>query len=392
MSISKFSRRLFLGALPSGLVGLGLAKELGSSPLSSHQDLELKINKYNDLGKTGLKVGDVSCGAISFFEPNVMRYAVDMGVNYFDTAEGYMNGNSEKYIGQALGDIRDKVIIATKHIYGPRNPISRDNVIQRMNSSLRRLKTDHVDVAMVHNLGDLTLLDNENLLAGYEQLKKEGKVRFTGFSTHNAQVTLKQALERDFVQVVLVIYNHMEGPAIEPQIKSVREKGIGVIAMKVFAGGKQGNLKSMISPTVSYSQAAIRWVLSNPNIDCCIPTMSSYSHVEEYVTASGQPLNRGDIGIIAAYQKQAGNQYCRVSCTECLSACPHNVAINDVLRYAMYYEDYRREKDAMQHYSDLDELRKPVDCSRCEGPCTSACPHGLPVRDKLIKAHDLLKA
>jgi predicted aldo/keto reductase-like oxidoreductase len=390
--MSKLSRRHFLSALPSGLMGLGLAGELKAASSSAGQDTELKIKKYNILGKTGLKVGDVSCGAISFFEPNVMRYAVDMGVNYFDTAEGYMNGNSEKYIGQALGGIRDKILIATKHPFAGRTPITKDGLIQRMNSSLKRLNTDHVDVAMAHNVSDLSLLDNEDLLAGYEQLKKEGKVRFTGFSTHNAQVTLKQAVDREFVQVVLVIYNHLEGPAIEPLIEAVKKKGIGVVAMKVFAGGKQGNLKSLVSPTVSYSQAAIRWVLSNPVVDCCIPTMSSYSHVEEYVSASGQPLDRGDLEIIAAYREQASGQYCRVSCTDCLSACPGNVAINDVLRYTMYYEDYRREKDAIEHYSALDDARKPTDCSRCAGPCVSACPHGLRVKEKLIRAHDLLRA
>jgi len=78
-----------------------------------------------------------------------MRYAVDMGVNYFDTAESYMNGNSEKYIGQALEGIRDKVFLATKHSFGGRNPATRDSVIQRMNMSLKRLKTDFVDVALI---------------------------------------------------------------------------------------------------------------------------------------------------------------------------------------------------------------------------------------------------
>ena len=130
--MSKLSRRHFLGALPSGLLGLGLPGKLDSASLSGGQVAELKIKKYNMLGKTELKVSDVSCGAISFFEPNVMRYAVDMGVNYFDTAEGYMNGNSEKYIGQALAGIRDKVLITTKHPHGGRNPITRENVIQRM--------------------------------------------------------------------------------------------------------------------------------------------------------------------------------------------------------------------------------------------------------------------
>jgi predicted aldo/keto reductase-like oxidoreductase len=127
----------------------------------------------------------------------------------------------------------------------------------------------------------------------------------------------------------------MEGEEIEPLIEQLRRKGIGTVAMKVFAGGKHGNLKSLISQEVSYPQAAIRWVMTNPNVDCCIPTMSSYSHVEEYVETSGKPMNRADLKMIAEYQRQTTDQYCRVSCDQCLSSCPNNVAVNDVLRYGI---------------------------------------------------------
>jgi len=162
--------------------------------------------------------------------------------------------------------------------------------------------------------------------------------------------------------------------------------------MKVFAGGMHGNLKSLISKEVSYPQAAIRWVLSNPNVDCCIVTMSSYSHVEEYVATSGKSLTRADMGLITTYKEQASRHYCRVSCQECLDACPNNVAINEVLRYKMYFENYRMEKEAMQYYADLEEMRKPFLCYNCQGFCESACLHGLKVRDKLIQAHQILKA
>ncbi|MCG2815708.1 MAG: aldo/keto reductase, partial [Candidatus Aminicenantes bacterium] len=126
--MSKWSRRRFLSTLPTGVLGIGLAgtgKASASSLSSTEVEPVLRIKKYNPLGKTGLKVSDISCGAISFFEPNVMRYAADLGVNYFDTAEGYMNTHSESYIGQALNGIRDKVYIATKHAYNPRQRISR---------------------------------------------------------------------------------------------------------------------------------------------------------------------------------------------------------------------------------------------------------------------------
>jgi len=392
--MANVSRRNFFKALTSGVLGISLAKNarpsLKNTGAAQSGSSPIKIQKYNTLGKTGIKVPDVSCGAISFFEPNVLRYAYELGVTYFDTAEGYMRTKSEIFIGQALKEVRDKITITTKHPYSPRMQITRENIFKRMEESLKRMQTDYVDIAMIHQANDLGILENEEIQAAYSQLKKEGKIRFTGFSTHNPTLTMKQALDNDFAQVILFIYNHMEGQEIEPLIKQVHQKGIGTVVMKVFAGGKQGNLKSLISQEVSYPQAAIRWVLSNPNIDCCIPTMSSYSHVEEYVAASGKTLNRDDLKMIAEYQRQANNQYCRVSCQECLSSCPDNVAVNDVLRYKMYFEDYRMEREAMRYYAELEESAKPLNCSNCSGYCEKACPFGLKVKSKLVHAHEVL--
>lgn len=380
--------------LTSGILGLGLAGKGGATeaaPKSIQSGAEPRVKKYNPFGKTGLKVSDVSCGAISLFEPNVLRYAYECGVTYFDTAEGYLRTKSESFIGQALKDVRDKVTITTKHWQDFNSKIEKTKVIERMEASLKRLQTDHVDVAMVHNVDDLTpLLANDELLGAYDQLKKDGKVRFSGFSTHNAKVTLKQALASDFAQVVLVIYNHLEGPQIEPLIKEVRQKGIATVAMKVMAGGAQGNLKSLVNQEISYPQAAIRWVLSNPDVDCCIPTMSSYAHVEEYVASSGKPLDRASLKLIASYQKQAQHLYCRVSCKECLSVCPSHVAVNDVLRYAMYFENYGIEKEAIRYYAELAPGQKAFACSECPGHCQSACPYGLKVKDRLIHSHEIL--
>ena len=94
--------------------------------------------------------------------------------------------------------------------------------------------------------------------------------------------------------------------------------------------------------------------------------------------------------VIAEYQRQVSQHYCRVSCSECLSACPHSVAINDVLRYGMYFEDYGMEKEAMSYYAELEEGKKPLICASCSGNCGSACPYGLKIKEKLIHAHEIL--
>jgi predicted aldo/keto reductase-like oxidoreductase len=390
-------RRNFVKAMTSGLFGLGIAKHMSASPsrfVPGQKEAELpNIKKYKDFGKTGLKVPDVSFGAISLFEPNVLRYAYERGVTYFDTAESYLRMRGEAYVGQGLKEVRDKVIITTKHGQNFRQKIEKAAFIERIEASLKRLQTDYIDIAMVHSLDDLSLvLNNQELMSAYDQLKKDGKIRFTGFSTHNAKQTLKQALDSDFAKVILFQYNHMEGKAIEPLIKAVREKGIGTVAMKIFAGGMQGNLKSMVNQETSYPQAAIRWVMSNPDVDTCIPTMSSYSHVEEYVGASGQPMDRASVQMLASYREQVQNVYCRVSCRECMSACPSHVAVNDVMRYAMYFEHYRMEKDAIGYYAEMEAESKPLGCSNCAGYCERACPYGLQVKTRLLHAHEILTA
>jgi predicted aldo/keto reductase-like oxidoreductase len=237
-------------------------------------------------------------GAINLFNANVLRYAFDCGVNHFDTAEGYLNMNSEKMLGQALKDVRSKAIITSKYL----------------------LRTP----------ADL----------------------------------LKKAVPAGIWEVVLFIYNHMEGPAIEP----------------------------LVSEKQRYSQAAIRWTLGNPHINACIVTMSTFSHVDEYVAVSGTPLQRGDSPVLSHYRLEAGPHYCRVSCGQCLSACPKGVAVNEVLRYAMYFENYGMEKNAVDLYRQLDPARKPAACLSCVGPCEAACPHGLAVKAKLIRSHGLLAA
>jgi len=402
--MSIINRRNFFAGIGTGILGLSIGKHASASPAGIPSveggaaiSAEPRIKKYVTLGNTGLKVSDLIFGSTSFFSPNVAEYAYDLGVTCFDTAENYMGGKAEEYFGKALKGKRDKVVIITKH-FGRRSPgqkLTGKMLIEKVDASLKSLKTDYLDVVFFHRLETFDEIKDTDLLPTYEQLKKEGKIRFTGFSTHHAPVTLKECFDpkyKDFVQVVMFMYNHMEGKKIEPNIKKLHEKGIGTIAMKTMAGGKQGNLKSFVDDKVSYPQVAISWVLGNPDVDCAVLSMRSFSHAEEYIGASGRRMKRDDIAMLKRYRRDVNNEYCRVSCNECESSCPRGVAISDIMRYEMYFADYGHEKEAMDEYALLDKKRKPISCAGCSGYCTTACPFGLKVKDRLINTHEMLSA
>jgi aryl-alcohol dehydrogenase-like predicted oxidoreductase len=289
--MKSISRRTFLAGLAAGGAGALLA---GRSHTRQFDD-EPKIQTYNELGRTGIEVSDIMFGAGALYEPDVVRYAFDRGINGFDTAAGYTGMVSEEHIGIGLKGVRDKAVIITKQGFSRREPFDRDTAIKTLESSLKKLQTDYVDGLFIHSTASLDLLKNEELLDTFLQFKKEGKVRFTGFSTHDEKVTLAECVKpeyEDFVDAVMFRYNHVEGKSIEPLVATMRKKGIGTIAMKTLMGKKPEDLDTFVNDQMSYPQAAIAWVLSNKNIDCAVLSMESFELVDSFVGASGKRLER----------------------------------------------------------------------------------------------------
>jgi predicted aldo/keto reductase-like oxidoreductase len=340
-----------------------------------------RIRRYVKLGDTGITISDVIFGAGALYEPDMVRHAYDRGVTGFDTDALYTSGRSEESIGSALKGVRDKCCIITKQSFSRRNPADRKTITQTLERSLRRLQTDYVDGLFVHSMEEMNALHDDVVIESFMRFKKEGKIRFTGFSTHNERVTLAECVKARYdgiADVVMFRYNHMEGKSIEPLIAAVNKKGIGTIAMKTLAGGKQGKLKEFV------------WVLANERVDCAVMSMGNYSAVDSYVGASGMEFDRSGHSLLRKYRDAVDGTYCRVTCTACEGACPLNVAISDIMRYEMYYLDYGHQKKAIRQYATLDAARKPAACATCAGQCTRACPHGLQVRDRLLRAHEIL--
>jgi predicted aldo/keto reductase-like oxidoreductase len=385
-------RREFL-RLGAG-AALGLAAGVQSAPPAA--PAEGHIRRYVRLGRTGLEVSDISFGSASSSDPALVRYALDRGVNYFDTAESYRFGYSEEAMGAALLGIRDKVILASKTKAGAGE--ARTEMMRALEGSLRRLRTDHVDVYFNHAVNDVRRLQNEEWWAFTELAKRQGKIRFRGMSGHGSHLIecLDYAIAHDLVDVILVAYNFGQDPdfydelrhafhfvAMQPGLPRVleraRQKDIGVIAMKTLMGARLNDMRSYEQRGVTFAQAAFRWVLSSPRVDALLISMTSEDEIAEYVGASGDArVSEEDLRLLGIYAALHAANYCQHGCDACEGSCPQHVAIAEVLRTRMYAVDYRNLLLARTDYAKLGDGASA--CFACaHQPCLMACPKGIPI-------------
>jgi len=189
----------------------------------------------------------------------------------------------------------------------------------------------------------------------------------------------------------MVAYNFRNWPDLTLILRDARARGVGVVVMKTLKGARHTVL-SDFTPTEreSFSQAAFKWVLSNPNVSGLVVTINRMSQVDEYLYASGQALQPEDIALLEKYDRLIAQDYCRPGCGECLSSCPYEVPVNDIFRYAMYYENYGQQRLAMEAYSTLPAASNASQCLSCSAPCQQACPFGLPIKEKMLRFHPLL--
>ena len=405
MSDSSIDRREFLrrGALAGASVGL-----LPLAASSALAALEPRVKAQRTLGRTGLRVSDVGFGSYNL-DGNVplVRHAIERGINYFATAESYQDGRSEETLGSALRGQRERILLASK--VGAKAHASRAALMKSLDASLRRLRTDRIDVYFNHAVNDVARLQNPEWHEFVSRAKQAGKLRFSGMSGHGGKLIecLDYALDHSLVDVVLVGYNFGQDPAffqrltksldfvaIQPDLPRVlakaRAQGVGVIAMKTLRGAKLNDMRPYESGGATFAQAALRWVLSGGNVDALVVTMSDRGQVDEYLGASGwQPPSRTEERLLERYEARNGATQCRYGCSDCLSACPAGVAISDVLRTRMYAEDYGDLGFARSEYAALGAGASA--CLSCaHRACTDACPHGLDIPELTTRAHRTL--
>jgi predicted aldo/keto reductase-like oxidoreductase len=340
---------------------------------------------YRTLGRTGLKISVVSFGAMLTPEPEVIRVAIDQGVNYIDTARKYMGGKNEEIVGKAVKGVRDKVFIATKTL--PEST-SKADIIRDVETSLKTLGTDHIDVIQLHNLTDKGRIFIAETREALTLLKKQGKIRFCGVTTHKNEVEVLNALADDpdrFFDTCLVKYNFKAEKAVSVAIDRAAAAGIGIIAMKTQIGGYDTTGLGKVSA----HQAALKWALQNPKVAAAIPGMKNMSQLREDIAVMGMSFSYADLRRLDRYAEAIAPFYCSF-CGSCEAGCPRGVEISTVNRSLMYAEGgYRDVSLARATYAELPPQATAAACSDCDG-CSARCVNGLDISAKMERARLLL--
>ena len=368
-----------------------------------------EVRRYAKLGRTGFEISDISFGSSSLRpgQEDLVSLALDRGINYFDTAEGYTRGQSETVLGKVLKGKRDQVVITSKVVTQPDS--SADWLMAALEGSLRRLQMDHVDIYMNHAVNDIAVMKNPEWHAFIDKAKQQGKILYAGMSGHAGRLIecLDYVFDEDLVDAVLVAHNFGQDPAFYERVTRSMDfvatqqdlprvlakgkaKNVGVTVMKTLKGGRLNDMRPFEKGGATYAQAALRWVLSNPHVDAAVITMNSAAKIDEFLGASGwRELAGGDMDLLERYARLNGESYCRHVCNDCEGACPYGVPIAEVLRTRMYAVDYRDTALAREEYALLET--NAAACLSCDGqPCAKACTHGIPIDRYCGPTHRLL--
>jgi aryl-alcohol dehydrogenase-like predicted oxidoreductase len=424
----QWNRREFI-AKPAAL--LAATHLLGNSALLLGEALQAKPvpapagtspkTLHRTLGKTNVKLPIVSMGVMNADVPGLVRRSYEIGVRHFDTAAGYQQGRNEEMVGSVIKEmgVRDNVIISTKiarpgrgreggaqpSVLSPADEKAR--FLEAFAGCLKRLQMDHVDILYAHSCDSEADVNAEGVLEALTQLKKEGKTRFIGASSHQAEMALKQAMKLDVYDVMLIPMNYTmassEGlqkwkdeaakfglklsltyEGLAQAIDEAAQKGIGIVAMKTQAGGVVRPDPKSGKPLPPASQtAALKWVLRHPSITTAIPGYTTYEQMEQnFSVASNLDFTPAEEDFLSGKNTVAEAQFCR-QCGQCVVDCPLGVNIPQLMRshmYAVQYANYSLAAQTMTAISNGKGLAACGDCEACAAKCRNSVNIAMKIR------------
>jgi predicted aldo/keto reductase-like oxidoreductase len=379
------NRRGFLKSSLLGTTGALISTSVLASKNYTRDTEPVVIRRQ--LGKTGIELPIVSFGVMRSDNPSLIKSAFQKGFVLFDTAHVYQDGRNETMLGEFFKDVkRESFVLATKVLPDDMNRetgelgpgATKENILTKFDLSLKRLQLKYVDILYFHAVSNSTAALAPQMLEAFSELKKQGKVRFVGMSTHkNEPEVIQAAIDSNFYDVVLTTINFSQGHAdkTREKIALAAEKGIGIVAMKTMAGGFSD--KERTHPI--NCSAALKWVLQDKNICTAIPGIVTFDQmIQNFSVMENLEMTEQEKADLEA-SKQLAGLYCD-GCGECLLQCKKHLPVNEFMRAFMYTYGYRQVEKASAILDQMAVRTNPCgDCSACEVKCVK----GFPVQERI---------
>jgi len=298
---------------------------------------------------------------------NVVRHALDLGVTYIDTANGYLD--SEEKIGRAIVGRRHQLVISSKS-----HATTKQGILQHIELSLRRLKTDYIDLYQCHHVSKPdqweAVSGPNGALEGLHLAREQGKIRHIGVTSHSLSVTVT-VLESGAFETVMVPFNMIAREAEDEVFPLARQRDIGFIAMKPMAGGE-----------FTEAELPIRWLCRYPDANILVGFENEQEVEEVYeLVEAARPLDEAEQQEVERLQAETGRLFCR-RCGYC-QPCPAGIPITNAMVFQSFIRRFGPGTAAERFGAGLEKIRDCEDCGQCE----EKCPYHLPIRERI--AHTL---
>lgn len=324
------------------------------------------------LGSTGIQVVQNGFGALPIQRDSkevavkIVRRAYEGGMRFFDTARAY--SDSEEKVGEALHDVRDNLYIATKTM--AQTP---EEFWEQLETSLRLLKTDYIDIYQFHCANQVYALgDGTGMYECMLEAKAQGKIRHIGITAHKIQIAF-DAVESGLYETLQYPFSYLAAEREKELVAKCKEKNVGFIAMKGLAGG-----------LINKSEAAMAFMTQYDNV-LPIWGIQRETELEEWLSyMENTPSMTGEIKeYIEREQKELSGEFCR-GCGYCMP-CPKGIMINQCARMSLML---RRAPSASWLSENMQaEMKKIETCINCR-KCVSKCPYSLNTPELLKKNYE----
>lgn len=331
--------------------------------------------QYRRFGRTDLMISEVGFGCIPIIRLSsdeaihTLRYAFDKGINFFDTANAYHD--SERKIGMALNDHRNEIILATKT--WKRNAAG---AAEDIDNSLRMLQTDYIDLFQLHQVSKEEHWDSITAPGGAMEAvlkaKEQGKIRHIGVTSHSYTMALR-LIKTGIFATVMFPFSFIEDGALGEMLGMTQEQDMGFLSMKPFAGG-----------VIDNAALAFKFLRQYPDA-IPIPGFDSVEYIDEVLSFYEQPniVTVEDKALMEKYRQDLGSQFCR-RCEYC-QPCPNGVMITPSMGYPIVAKRMSPEVSVKFSQDNMESVTK---CTSC-GECVTRCPYELPIPDILQRNYGL---